>query len=109
MQLGLGPVAIVSLLTGNLINQYKVDWANDPEAAVNTASQAALGCGIILTVMGIFKIGTLIRYISHPVMSGFTTAAAMLIGISQLKAAFGFTVAVPQVLLYVTLALSHRS
>jgi SulP family sulfate permease len=55
-----------------------------------------IAMGIILISMSVLKIGTLVRFISTPVMSGFTTAAACLIGLSQLKNAFGFIPAVPQ-------------
>ena len=94
MQLALGPVAIVSSLVGELVTVY----GNEPgsQNAVDTASQAALSMGIILFVMGALNMGVLIRFISKPVLVGFTTAAAMLIGVSQLKSAFGFIRQAPQ-------------
>ena len=95
LQLAMGPVAIVSLLMGRLITQYGAEPFS--EDAVKTASQASFCVGMILTFLALFNAGVFIRFISHPVMSGFTTAAAMLIGVSQLKSAFGFTVAVPQI------------
>ena len=95
MQLAVGPVAIVSLLMGKLITEYGAQ--PESEDAVHTAAQAALCVGILLCGMALFNMGVFIRFISHPVMSGFTTAAAMLIGLSQLKSAFGFTVPVPQI------------
>jgi MFS superfamily sulfate permease-like transporter len=36
------------------------------------------------------NLGNFIRFISHPVMSGFTTGAAMTIGLNQISPAFGF-------------------
>ena len=90
LQLAVGPVALVSLLMGELMVKYQPDYATNIPAALDTAAQASLCCGIILIVMGLFNLGELIRFISHPVMSGFTTAAAMLIGINQLKGMFGF-------------------
>ena len=39
---------------------------------------------------GILNLGNFINFISHPVMSGFTTGAAMSIGLSQVNNAFGF-------------------
>jgi MFS superfamily sulfate permease-like transporter len=71
------------------------DYATDTEAAMDTAAQAALCCGIILAIMSILNLGHLINFISLPVMSGFTTAAAALIGLSQIKSAFGFTQKIP--------------
>lgn len=94
MQLGVGPVALISLLTAELINKYGIIPAS-PEA-VNFACQAALAVGTILVVMSVLNLGNFIRFISHPVMSGFTTAAAMIIGMNQLKSAFGFVNNPPQ-------------
>ena len=91
MQLAVGPVAIVSLMVGTLVTQFQPDYATNLEGAVDTAAQAAFNTGIIMTVMGIFNLGSFIHFISHPVMSGFTTGAAMSIGLSQLTSGFGFT------------------
>jgi len=94
MHLGIGPVAIISLLTGQLVVQYGLN--DDPVGAVNFAGEAALAVGVIFTAMSVINLGDLIFLISHSVMSGFTTAAACLIGLSQLKSAFGFSNKVPQ-------------
>jgi len=48
--------------------------------------------GIFQLVAGAFRLGGLISFISHSVMVGFTAAAALLIGASQLAGAFGITV-----------------
>lgn len=91
MQLSVGPVAIVSLLTGSLLSKYNVNFADDPSSAVEAAGQAALSVGIIFMIMSFLRMGQLINFMSHSVISGFTTAAAFLIGLNQLKSAFGFT------------------
>jgi hypothetical protein len=95
LQLAVGPVAIVSLLTGELITKYGVNFKTDPERALDVAAQLSFCVGVILTFMGVLNLGKLISLMAHPVMSGFTTGAAMLIGISQLKAVFNFQT-VPQ-------------
>ena len=92
--LAVGPVAIVSLLVATLINQYGITPASTE--SVDLASQLCLGMGIILILMGILNLGSFIRFLSHPVISGFTSAAACLIGLSQVKSAFNFS-GVPQV------------
>ena len=74
-----------------------MDPVAHPEEAVDLAKQAAFCMGVLLCVMSVLNIGQLIRYLSHSILSGFTTAAAMLIGLSQLKSAFGFSYKVPQV------------
>jgi len=92
--LAVGPVAIVSLLTAALVN--KNGLKNGSPEAVNLAAFLCLGMGLILVLMGVFNLGSFIRFLSHPVISGFTSAAAMLIGLSQVKSAFNFQ-GVPQV------------
>ncbi|KAJ1444115.1 hypothetical protein B484DRAFT_426391, partial [Ochromonadaceae sp. CCMP2298] len=64
--------------------------------AINFAAEACFCSGLLMVVMGLFNLGNLIRFISHPVMSGFTTAAAMIIGLNQVRSAFGFPNIVPK-------------
>ena len=47
--------------------------------------------------LGLLNMGNLINFMSHPVMAGFTTGAALIIGVTQLKYAFGMSVKPPQV------------
>lgn len=88
MTLALGPVAIVGLLVGSLVSKYNIEVAS--AEAVDFASEVCVIAGVILITMSLLNLGNFIRFISHPVMSGFTTAAAMLIGLNQIKGAFGF-------------------
>mmetsp|Transcript_1564 Transcript_1564/g.3670 ORF Transcript_1564/g.3670 Transcript_1564/m.3670 type:complete len:735 (+) Transcript_1564:211-2415(+) len=97
MQLGVGPVALISLLMGELLGQYGIDGVANPTQAINFAAEACFCSGLLMVVMGLFNLGNLIRFISHPVMSGFTTAAAMIIGLNQVRSAFGFPNIVPKV------------
>ena len=80
MILAVGPVALVSLLVGQLITDYGI--APGTPEAVQLAGEACIAVGMILTVLSFANCGKFIRFISYPVMSGFTTAAAMLIGLS---------------------------
>jgi len=96
MTLAVGPVAVVSLLTGSVVVQKIPDYATNPIGAVNLAGELSLAVGVILTILSLFNCGNLVRYISHPVMSGFTSGAAMMIGLNQVKNAFGFSNSVPQ-------------
>jgi MFS superfamily sulfate permease-like transporter len=89
LQLAVGPVAIVSLLMGSLVSQYGI--VAESEESVEFASEVCLCMGSILVVLSILNVGNFIRYISFPVMSGFTSAAAALIGLNQVKSMFGFT------------------
>ncbi|WP_394836528.1 C4-dicarboxylic acid transporter DauA [Pendulispora rubella] len=53
---------------------------------------AGLMAGLILIAMGVARLGSLIRYIPHPVTTGFTTGIAMVIATLQLKDVFGLRV-----------------
>ena len=81
---------------GQLVNRFVPDYLINVDAAIACAAQASLCVGVILTGMSLLNLGYLINFLSHPVMSGFTTGAAMIIGANQLKGAFGFTNNVPQ-------------
>ncbi|CAN0508604.1 unnamed protein product, partial [Discosporangium mesarthrocarpum] len=48
--------------------------------------------GLFLLIMGIAKLGFLANFLSHPVMSGFTSAAAIVIAFSQLKHLLGIEI-----------------
>jgi hypothetical protein len=97
MQLTVGPTALISLTTDALTNEYGIDYKTDLEEAIDTAAQAAFCVGLIISVLGLFNIGAIINFMSYPVMAGFTTGAALTIGVTQLKAAFGFMLSPPQV------------
>lgn len=87
--LAVGPVAIVSLLVANAIAEAGVA---DVATAMMMALTLAAMSGILLVALGIARLGFLVNFISHPVISGFTSGAAVVIGASQLKAALGFSI-----------------
>lgn len=68
MHLGLGPVALVSILTGQLVLNYGINYTTYPQDAVDFTGEAALAVGTIFGVLSIFNLGELITYVSHPVM-----------------------------------------
>ncbi|XP_069957440.1 sodium-independent sulfate anion transporter [Cherax quadricarinatus] len=78
-ELNIGPTAIMSLMT------YQYSGQGGGDYAVLLAFMA----GIIELVAGIVNLGFLINFISLPVISGFTSAAAIIIASSQLKLLFG--------------------
>jgi MFS superfamily sulfate permease-like transporter len=65
------------------------------EEAVDFAGECAIAEEVILKLKSQFHLGDLICFISHPVISGFTTPS-MLIGQNQFKGAFGFLILSPQ-------------
>ena len=86
--LAVGPVAIVSLLTAASIHQF---GNGDPARALTIAVALALLVGVMQVAMGLLKMGFLVNLLSHPVLTGFSSAAAILIGTSQLKTLFGIS------------------
>ena len=81
--LAVGPVAVAALMVANALSTH---FGNESsEAALAGAMILAAETGALLLLMGIFRVGTLVSFISHPVLSGFTSGAALLIVSSQLK------------------------
>lgn len=81
-----GPVAIVSLLTFSGVSTLAEPGSDE---YVALALLLALMVGVIHLALGIFRIGFMINFLSHPVISGFTSAAAIVIALSQLKYLLG--------------------
>eukprot|EP00762_Andalucia_godoyi_P004662 ANDGO_03523.mRNA.1 Sulfate transporter 4.1 len=85
--LAVGPVAIVSLLTAASVQE--LDPASDAEYASYAATLAVLA-GLFQIVFGLARLGVVVtNVLSHPVVSGFVSAAALVIASSQLKYLFG--------------------
>ncbi len=84
--LSVGPVALVSLLVLAGVGKFA---QTGTEAFAGMAIATALIAGVIQLLLGIFRLGFLINFLSHPVISGFTSAAAFIIGFSQLKFLLG--------------------
>ncbi len=89
-QLAVGPVAMISLLTATGIGALA---AGGTETYIALAITLALMVGLIQFLLGVFHLGFLVNFLSHPVISGFTSAAALIIGLSQLKHLLGIDLA----------------
>jgi sulfate permease, SulP family len=85
-QLALGPVAIVSLLTAAGLEPLA---SGDTQDYVDLAATLALMVGALMIVMGVARLGFVADLLSHPVLSGFTSAAALIIVSSQLRHILG--------------------
>ncbi|MCC5917647.1 MAG: solute carrier family 26 protein [Cryomorphaceae bacterium] len=81
-QLAVGPVAMVSLLTAAGIGALE---PTGPESYLLYAVTLAFMVGVIQAGMGLLRLGFVVNFLSHPVLSGFTSAAAIIIGLSQVK------------------------
>jgi sulfate permease, SulP family len=87
--LAVGPVAIASLMTASALGAVvEAGTVNYVAAALILAALS----GFILLAMGVARLGVLVNFLSHPVISGFTSAAAVVIGVSQLKHILGIDV-----------------
>jgi len=88
-QLATGPVAVVSLLTASALAPLA---ALGSEQFIALAILLALLVGLIQLALGLFRLGVVVNFISHPVIVGFTSAAAIIIGLSQLNKLLGVSI-----------------
>ncbi|MFT4668168.1 MAG: SulP family sulfate permease [Polaribacter sp.] len=88
-QMSIGPVAISALLV--LAGVSKIAEPLSPEY-VSFVILTGLLVGVAQVLLSLFRLGFLINFISHPVIIGFTSAAAIIIAISQFKDVLGFPV-----------------
>lgn len=115
-QLGVGPVALVSLLVevglkGVLTEEEcplyyaqkndtslasEADWQLQSELCPDEYAQLAFLTsflmGLFQIAAGFLRLGFLVSFLAHPVISGFTSAAAIIIGLSQLQYFMGFKI-----------------
>jgi len=84
--LAVGPVAVVSLMTATAIGEHAA--VGSPHYW-SVAITLAFLSGAMLLVMGLLRMGFLANFLSHPVISGFITASALLIAAGQFKVILG--------------------
>jgi len=85
-QLATGPVAVVSLMTSASLEPLATAGS---EGYIAYAILLALMVGIFQLSLGILRLGLVVNFLSHPVVNGFTNAAAIIIASSQLSKLFG--------------------
>ena len=85
-QLATGPVAVVSLMTSAALEPLATAGS---EAFIGYAVVLALFVGLFQFFLGLFRLGVVVNFLSHPVVIGFTNAAAIIIASSQLSKLFG--------------------
>jgi SulP family sulfate permease len=85
-QLATGPVAIVSLMTAAALIPMAVPFTDE---YIGLALLLTLMVGLIQMGMGLLKLGTIVNFVSHPVILGFMNAAAIIIALSQLDLLLG--------------------
>ena len=85
-QLATGPVAVVSLMTAASLEPLATAGS---EAFIAYAVLLALLVGAFQFLLGVLRLGLVVNFLSHPVVNGFTNAAAIIIASSQLSKMFG--------------------
>ena len=88
-QLGVGPVAMDSLLVAAGLGALSHSGMDE---YIGMAIVLALFMGVLQLVLGILKMGFLVHFLSKPVISGFTSAAALIIGFNQLNHLLGVAI-----------------
>lgn len=88
-QLAVGPVAMVSLLIATGVSKMAEIGSAE---YIGLTILLALVVGLIQFSLGLFRLGFIVNFLSHPVISGFTSAAALIIGFSQLKHLLGIDI-----------------
>lgn len=88
-QLATGPVAVVSLLTAAALEPIATSGSG---GYVTYAIALTLLVGLFQLGLGLLRLGVVVNFLSHPVIMGFTNAAAIIIATSQLDKIFGVRV-----------------
>ncbi|MFH1733631.1 MAG: SulP family inorganic anion transporter, partial [bacterium] len=88
-QLATGPVAVVSLMTATALAPLATAGS---ASFIAYAILLALMVGLVQFLLGVFRLGLIVNFLSHPVVNGFTNAAAIIIATSQLAKLFGVSV-----------------
>lgn len=84
--LAVGPVAVASLMTASALGQFAAAGSPDYwDAAIILAFLS----GVMLLLLGVFRLGFFANFLSHPVVSGFISASGLIIAASQLKHILG--------------------
>ena len=88
-QLATGPVAVVSLMVAAALEPIATAGG---EEYITYAILLALMVGVFQLLLGLLRLGLVVNFLSHPVVNGFTCAAALIIATSQLPKIFCVTV-----------------
>ena len=84
--MSVGPVSIAAIMIASALTAPEISALNNPvESAIILAAES----GIILILMAVLRMGVLVHFISHPVLTGFTSGASILIIFSQLPHLLG--------------------
>lgn len=108
-QLSIGPVAVSALLVLAGVSQL-ADPDLETEKYISLVVLAGFMIGVLQMLMSVVRLGFLVNFLSHPVIAGFTSAAAIIILFSQLKDFLGLDIERSEDILHAPkYAISHLS
>lgn len=84
--LSVGPVSIAAIMIASILNSPEISALGNP---AQSALMLSAESGLIMLLMAILRMGGLVNFISHPVLTGFTSGASLLIIVSQLPQLLG--------------------
>jgi SulP family sulfate permease len=84
--LSVGPVSVASIMIASALSSPTIVALGNP---LQSALVLSLESGIILLLMAVLRMGSLVNFISHPVLVGFTSGASLLIIVNQLPQTLG--------------------
>ena len=87
--MAIGPAALIAMMSASFSSQFALQGTAEYNAI---AIILAIMSGSILLLLGFLKLGFLANLLSHPVISGFVTGAAIIIAASQVKHFLGISV-----------------
>ncbi|NVJ88259.1 MAG: solute carrier family 26 protein [Flavobacteriaceae bacterium] len=85
-QVSIGPVAMDSLIVATGVSTLALTGS---DSYIAIAILLALMVGVIQFILGVFSLGFVVNFLSKPVITGFTSAVALIIGINQFRNLFG--------------------
>lgn len=85
-QVAIGPVAMDSLIVATGVSTLALTGS---KSYIEIAISLGLLVGVIQFLMGTFRLGFIVNFLSKPVITGFTSAVALIIGLNQFKNLFG--------------------
>ena len=88
-QISIGPVAVDAFLV--LAGLSLIAEPQSPEY-ISLVILTGLAVGVLQLILSLLRLGFLVNFLSHPVVSGFTSAAAVIIAVSQLKYLLGIRI-----------------
>lgn len=91
-ELSVGPAALISLMTAQAIQEVVPHAQEGTTLWVTLAILLAVMVGAVQLGLGVARLGYLVNFLSRPVVNGFMSAAALIIGASQLGLLLGVSV-----------------